>query len=269
MVAWFRGLLPLSKTLSDGATPHERRFGKPLWANKNFFWTDGGIIIRFLRKARQDSTSLAKRSYQASSLVGCYMPGGIWKTRHYSHGRRGAGTVKRVRNPCSVKLAGRAQLRTSTLTQEHPARGEEHHDVFQGEVGGSLPSDQQTDDTEARFGLWSISGSHIYRHHVQPRVKLYVPEEGSHPRPLKYIDVVRRTNTTLDVLLESRIDDYWNVDGGQELSGPWTVFTQFSILNDNLRTGSDPQKFKQHPGPITCGQRSGQVCQKKSLQQKE
>ena len=34
-----------------------------------------------------------------------------------------------------------------------------------------------------------------------------------------------RTNTTLDVLLESRID-YWNVDGGRELSEPWTGFTQ-------------------------------------------
>ena len=166
------------------------------------------------------------------------MPGGIWKTRHYRHGRRGAGTVKRVRNPCSVKLAGRAQvLRTSTLTQEHPARGEEHNDVIQGEVGGSLPSDQQTDDTEARFGLWSISGNHIYRHHVQPRVKLYVPKEGSFPIPLKYFDVVRRTNTTLDVLLESRIDDDWNVDGCRELSGPWTRFTQFTTSIGNLPNG--------------------------------
>ena len=39
------------------------------------------------------------------------------------------------------------------------------------------------------------------------------------PNTLKYGDVVRRTKTTLDVLAESRIDDYWNVDGGREPSG--------------------------------------------------
>ena len=38
--------------------------------------------------------------------------------------------------------------------------------------------------------------------------------------------ILRRTNMTLDVLLESRIDDYWNVDGGRELSEPWTGVTQ-------------------------------------------
>ena len=62
-----------------------------------------------------------------------------------------------------------------------------------------------------------MSGDHFYRHHVQPRVNLYVLNEGSVRIPLKYIDVVKRTCTTLDVFLESRIDDYWNVDGGREL----------------------------------------------------
>ena len=33
-------------------------------------------------------------------------------------------------------------------------------------------------------------------------------------------------------LRASSIDDYWNVDGGRELSGPWTTITQFTILNE-------------------------------------
>ena len=33
-------------------------------------------------------------------------------------------------------------------------------------------------------------------------------KEKSVPKPLEYIDVVRRTNTTLDVLLARRLDDY-------------------------------------------------------------
>ena len=52
------------------------------------------------------------------------------------------------------------------------------------------------------------------------RSKFCVPTESSFRTPLKCIGVVRRTNTTLDVLLESRIDYHWNVDGDRELSGP-------------------------------------------------
>ena len=36
--------------------------------------------------------------------------------------------------------------------------------------------DQQADDVEARNDFWTISGIYIYRHHVEPRVKLYVPK---------------------------------------------------------------------------------------------
>ena len=54
----------------------------------------------------------------------------------------------------------------------------------------------------------------------QPRVKLYVPKEGSFPIPFTYRGVVRRTNTTFGCIAESRIDDNWYVDGGRDLSGP-------------------------------------------------
>ena len=66
---------------------------------------------------------------------------------------------------------------------------------------------------ERRFGVpfngiatASISGDFLYRHHVVPRVKLYMPREESFPIPLKYIDVTRTTHTTLDVLLGKHID---------------------------------------------------------------
>ena len=54
--------------------------------------------------------------------------------------------------------------------------------------------------------------------------------------PLDFF-VVKRTNTTLDVLLERRVDDIWNVDGGLELSDPWTGFTLFTILHDKPLDG--------------------------------
>ena len=118
-----------------------------------------------------------------------------------------------------LKLPGGDQdLRTSTLIRQRPIQGESNID-FLG------------DD------FWSMSGSFIYRHHVEPRVKLYSAREESFPIPLKYIDVSRTTHTNLDVKQEKRIDDYWNIDGSRDLSDPWTGFTQFTLLEEKPPEG--------------------------------
>ena len=36
---------------------------------------------------------------------------------------------------------------------------------------------------------------------------------------------------------ESRIDDYWNIDGSRDLSDPWTGFTQFTLLEEKPPDG--------------------------------
>ena len=98
---------------------------------------------------------------------------------------------------------GDQDLRTSTLLRQRPIRGESHLD-FLGESEGSLPPphDSFPDAGEAINDFWSMSGNFIYRHHVEPRVKLYSPREESFPIPLKYIDVSRTTHTNLDVKQE-------------------------------------------------------------------
>ena len=140
----------------------------------------------------------------------------------------------------TVKLSGGDQvLRTSTFFRDCPDRGEEQGNL-QGESDGpsSTPfQDSSWYDGGARNDFWSISGNFIYRHHVEPRVKLYVPTEESFPIPQKYIDVTRTTDTSLDVMLEKNIDDYWNVDGERELSDAWTGFTRFNILNEKPPDG--------------------------------
>ena len=65
-----------------------------------------------------------------------------------------------------------------------------------------------------------MSGNFVYRHHVEPRVKLNSPREESLPIPLKHIDVSRTTQTNLDVKQQKRIDDCWNIDGSRDLSDP-------------------------------------------------
>ena len=133
---------------------------------------------------------------------------------------------------------GDQELRTSTLIRPRPIRGEGHID-FLGESEGSLPQphDSLPDAGEAMNDFWSMSGSFIYRHHVEPRVKLYSPREESFPIPLKYIDVSRTTHTNLDVKQEKRIDDYWNIDGSRDLSDSWTGFTQFTLLDEKAPDG--------------------------------
>ena len=138
-----------------------------------------------------------------------------------------------------IKTPGEDQeLRTSTLIRPRPSRGEGHID-FLGESEGSFPQphDSLPVAGEAMNDFWSMSGSFIYRHHVEPRVALYSPREESFPIPLKYIDVTRTTHTNLDVKLEKRIDDYWNIDGSRELSDPWTGFTQFTLLDEKPPDG--------------------------------
>ena len=114
----------------------------------------------------------------------------------------------------TANLSGRNQVfRKATQVRDYPARGEEHRDDLRGESDGSQRLDTITADSDARNDFWTTAGNYIYRHHVEPRVKLYVPKEES--------DFVRRTKTTLDVLLECRKDDDWNADGDRDRSlGP-------------------------------------------------
>ena len=130
-------------------------------------------------------------------------------------------------------------MRTSTLVRHRPIQGESNID-FLGESEGSPPAPPQDsflDAGEARNDFWTMSGNFIYRHHVEPRVKLYSPREESFPIPLKYIDVSRTTHTNLDVKQEKRIDDYWNIDASRDFSDPWTGFTQFTLLEEKAPDG--------------------------------
>ena len=85
------------------------------------------------------------------------------------------------------------------------------------------------------FRLFKVTS--FYRHHFEPRVQLYVPMEETFPIPLKYIDVMRSTNTELDAAQEKRIDDYWNVDEDGRLSDSWTGFTKFTLLKETPPKG--------------------------------
>ena len=98
----------------------------------------------------------------------------------------------------SKPLEGDQEMRTSTFGRHRPIQGESHVD-FLGEPEGSLPQphDSLPVAGEAMNDFWCMSGRFIYRHHIEPSVKLYSPREESFPIPLKYIDVTRTTHDEL------------------------------------------------------------------------
>ena len=108
---------------------------------------------------------------------------------------------------------------------------------MENQKGLPPPHDSFPDAGEAINDFWSTSGNFIYRHHVEPRVKLYSLREESFPIPLKHIDVSRTTHTNLDVKQERCIDDYWNIDGPRDLSDSWTGFTQFTLVEEKPPEG--------------------------------
>ena len=86
-------------------------------------------------------------------------------------------------------------LRTFTLIRDRPDRGEEQENLpGKSDRSSSTPfHDSSLYDGEARNDFLSISGNSIHRHHVEPRVKLYMPRAASFPIPLKYIDMTSAT----------------------------------------------------------------------------
>ena len=249
--------------MSDGKTPYERRFGQPF---KGPIIPFGSLVEYYPISAKDQSRihQFGKKVLPGLFLGYALYAVRIWKgdvlvadieeletmdaSEIYSKKKtqcKGSNISQRKwkiifqsQMDESNFSGGDQELRTSTLVREHPIRGEGHVD-FLGESEGSLPPPQDSlpDAGEAINDFWSMSGNFIYRHHVEPRVKLYSPREESFPIPLKYIDVSRTTHTNLDVKQERRIDDYWNIDGSRDLSDSWTGFTQFTLLEEKPPDG--------------------------------
>ena len=262
--------------LSDGKTPYERRFGPPLKGPIIPF----GSLVEYHPITAKDQSRIhqfAKKVLPGVFLGYALYAGGIWKgdvliadleeleTMDASEIYSKRLNAKEVIFPKQgefifpiadgrIKTSGGDQdLRTSTLVRPRPIQGDGHVD-FLGESEGSLPQphDSFPDAGEAINDFWSMSGNFRYRHHVEPRVKLYSPREESFPIPLKYIDVTRATHTNLDVKQEKRIDDYWNIDGSRDLSDPSTGFTQFTLLDEKAPDGymwSGGRLTRKHPQP--------------------
>ena len=100
---------------------------------------------------------------------------------------------------------GRQRRRSSHIRSNSARTRQGGHPGAEGDESDF--AEQQQDAMEAKNDFWIICGSSILRHHVQKRQIMCLKKAH------KYIDDVRRPNTTLDVSQESKIDNYWNVEG--------------------------------------------------------
>ena len=183
--------------LFDGKAPYERRFGQPFKGPIIPF----GSLVEYHPITAKDQSRIPQ--FGKKVLPGLFLgyvlySGRIWKgdvlianleeletmdaSEIYSE-RLNAKEVIFLKQgefifPIADErikpLGGDQDLRTSTLIQHRPIRGESHVD-FLGESEGSLPPPYNSfpDASEAIHDFWSMSGNFIYRHHVELRVKLY------------------------------------------------------------------------------------------------
>ena len=177
--------------------------GMPYKGPASFRLVQWSNITLFLQKTCRDINLVQKSCQVYSSVVYCVREE-IWKgdimvadieeleemDASELHARR--LNAKEVLTPMkgenfifpvadgTVKISGGDQvLRTFTLISGIVQTEETNKSNLLGESEGSSSPTQRQDsswhDGEAKDDFWSISGDFIYRRHVEPRVKLYVP----------------------------------------------------------------------------------------------
>ena len=129
-------------------------------------------------------------------------------------------------------------------TWEHPPwygsdqLEEKSHFDFLRESEGSLPPPHESFPyaSEAIYDFWSMSGNFIYRHHVEPRVKLLLAERRIIPSEVHW----RIQNYLYKIWMSNKRNAsmIFGMSMGQEtFSDPWTGFTQFTLLEEKPPEG--------------------------------
>ena len=84
----------------------------------------------------------------------------------------------------TLRLLGRPK---PSSTAEGNLEREADVEIEEGDIKGN-----QTEDSS------SMSGEFIYRHHEEHRLTSYDPDNETYPIPLKYADVMRQTQTSIN-----------------------------------------------------------------------
>ena len=72
---------------------------------------------------------------------------------------------------------------------------------------------------------------------IYPYLKLYDPDNETFPIPVKYVDLMRQTQTSTNSVSEPIINDIWTEAKGINFSKEWAGTTRFHILRTRLPEG--------------------------------
>ena len=98
----------------------------------------------------------------------------------------------------------------------------------------SIPTDLPSESND----FWTCTNEVLTRHHRTFRTKLYVPTEEESPLALKYLDILRKTSTSIKDFKYSEIADFWtSPEAGVDLQEPWQGTTVFQLLRPKAKQG--------------------------------
>ena len=198
----------IQELLSDGKTPHARRSGKPF---KGPIIPFGSLVEYYPISAKDQSRihQFGKKVFPGLFLGYALYAGRTWKgdvlvadreeletmdaSEIYSKRlnakevifpkENGIFSNRRWRNQTSWRRSRPENIHLDTASTNSRKRSRRFS--LRIRRVSSTTSRLIPDAGEAINDFWSMSGNFIYRHHVEPRVKLYSPREESSPVPLK------------------------------------------------------------------------------------
>ena len=98
-----------------------------------------------------------------------------------------------------MRLTKKVRLKQLQECRERQAKEDEEEKENQRQQENM--QDQHSED------YWTSTRDSLIRHHKTPRTQLFIPTEESSPIPLKYLDIHRSTDTSLNTLAEKYITD--------------------------------------------------------------
>ena len=249
----FSYLRNIQDLLSDGKTPYERRFGEPFRGPIIPF----GLLVEYYPISAKDQSRI--HQFGKKVLLGLFLgyalyAGGIWK------GDTVVADIEELETMDASEIyAKKTQCKGSNIPHHFSSSRWTNQNFWRRSGTENIHLDTGSPNSRRKSKEFSwrirrVSFHHLKTHFWMPMKRQMTsgpcqetsytaimlnpdsPREESFHIPLKYVDVSRTSQTNLDVMLERRIDDYWNIDASRDLSDPWAGFTQFILWKKSLQT---------------------------------
>ena len=69
----------------------------------------------------------------------------------------------------------------------------------------TIPEDVRPEQPPSAQDYWTLQGDMLTCHHRRQRAKLFVPHDQNMPIPIRYVDVIRHTETSLESPSEKNV----------------------------------------------------------------